>query len=66
MCSAAALLSAAFSFSPARELKTQTFQSVRPTELYSAETGPKRQREEFPLGAQAAACVPFYGADAEI
>ena len=32
---------------------TQTFQSVRPAEFYSAETAPKQQREEFPLGSQA-------------
>jgi hypothetical protein len=32
---------------------TQTFQSVRLAEFYSAETGRRGRREEFPLGAQA-------------
>src|SRR5207237_1706840 len=43
----------AFSFRRPVSRGTQTFQSVRPAEVYCAETAPKQQREELPLGAQA-------------
>jgi len=36
---------------------------VRPAEFYSAQTGPKQQREEFPLGAQASDLCSVHGAE---
>ena len=45
----------AFSFRPCREPRKHRLSSLCPAQrsLYSAETTPKQQREEFPLGSQA-------------
>ncbi len=54
----------AFSFRRPVSRGTPTFQFVRPAEFLLAETTPKQQREEFPLGSQAIGLCSAQGAEA--